>query len=61
MAGDQERLRRELKALKPIARLAWRLRYEENMEYSEISETLRLSPNTIATWIHRTRAKLARQ
>lgn len=60
-AGDQARLRSELQALKPVARLAWRLRYEENMEYAEISETLRISRDTIATWIHRTRAKLAQQ
>lgn len=38
----------------PVRRMAWRLRFEEGLEYNEISECLRVPQGTVATWVKRT-------
>ena len=58
MACARSHLERVKRAMTPVRRLAWRLRYEEQMDYAEIADTLDLAQGTIATWFHRTRQQL---
>jgi RNA polymerase sigma-70 factor, ECF subfamily len=58
MAFARARLNQEKATMSPVRRLAWRLRYEEEMDYAEIADTLKLPEGTVATWIHRTRQRL---
>ena len=41
------------KTLKPRVRLAWRLRFEEQMQFNEIADTLSEKQATVVTWLRR--------
>ncbi len=61
LARGRALLHEQLAALTPVQRLAWRLRHQENMEYRDISEALRVKVGTLATWFHRVRTNLERE
>jgi len=57
---DRARAKKVFQALPFVQRLAWRLRYEENMPYEEIGAVLSRPRNTISTWLYRARQDLGR-
>jgi RNA polymerase sigma-70 factor, ECF subfamily len=58
VAVDRARVQEVMQSLPAVQRLAWRLRFEENMEFGEIGEVLSRPRNTVATWLHRARQSL---
>jgi RNA polymerase sigma-70 factor (ECF subfamily) len=55
MAHARSLVEQAKRAMTPVRRLAWRLRYEEGMDYAEIARVIDVPSGTIATWLHRSR------